>query len=370
MSKEREKQSSIKFCVYCGAKINKEQVYCPKCGKLVVKVKEKVPAKKEHTSIPEKQQTKASRKCPGCGSIISSPILEQCPICNTKLEKSVIIKDQTSIQESERKAGFIFTDKKLVSEQKFILDKATWNLREGLSVFGNSIMVYIIIRLLITVIVTIQLPLGGSIESINMILILVSQLPELIFGVYPIWYIYSKKHDMKKLGFWYTPKKFLLIVIVGLLGGVVLILINNLSSSIIDLIIQLGINFDDVISQIALENQIIREAEIYWIILLVFLLNLSVFSTEIVYRGVLHNTLKAHFGNDIIGKFTTIILVALIYSILYLVFSLSIGIYFFLIEFFFFLILGVLYEVTKNIYTPIIASIVYNSVLIILVIIP
>lgn len=370
MSNKREKQSSIKHCVYCGANIDKGQVYCPKCGKLVVKFKEKAPSREGAKSTSENQQKKGSRKCPGCGSIISSPILEQCPICNTKLEKSTVIQAQTSIQESQRKTGFIFTNKKLVPEQKFVLNKATWNLKEGLSVFGNSIMVYIIIRLLITVIVTFQLPLDGSVEAINITTILLSQLPDLLFGIYPIWYIYSKKHDMKKLGFWYAPKKYILIGLIALIGGVILILINNLSGTLIDFFIQLDINSEGIISQIAIENQIIREAEVYWIILLVFLLNLSVFSTEIVYRGVLHNTLKTRFGDGIIGKFSTIILVALIYSLLYLVFSLPFGFYFFLIEFLFFLILGVLYEVTKNIYTSIIASIIYNSVLIVLVIIP
>ena len=39
MSNEKDKKANIKYCVYCGAKVNKEQIYCPKCGKLVVKVK-------------------------------------------------------------------------------------------------------------------------------------------------------------------------------------------------------------------------------------------------------------------------------------------------------------------------------------------
>jgi len=172
---------------------------------------------------------------------------------------------------------------------------------------------------------------------------------------------------MKKLGFSYSPKKFLITVVIGIIGGFLLILISNLSNSIIELMIQFGINVDDVFSYIALENQVIREAEFYWIILLVFLLNLSIFSTEIVFRGVLHNTLKAHFGNDLFGKFTAIVVVALIYSILYLLFSLPIGLYFFLINFILFLILGILYEINTNIYNPIIASIFYNIVLIILV---
>ncbi len=377
MSNEKDKKSIVKFCVYCGAKVNEGQIYCPKCGKLVVKVKgetqtteNSIQVKEELSPLRKVEQRKISRKCPGCGSIISSAILEQCPICNAKLEKIEEPKDQIGAQKSERRTGFIFTDKKLVPEQRFVLNKATWNLREGLNVFGNSIMVYIIIRILITSIVIFQLPIDGTAEGINITTILLSQLPALIFGVYPLWYIYSKKHNIKKLGFWYSPKSFLVTLVVGIIGGLLLVLINSFSSSIIDLMVQLGINFEDSLSQIGLESQIIREAEPYWIVLLIFLLNLSVFSTEIVYRGVLHNTLKSHFGNDFFGKFSTIVLVALIYSLLYLVFSLPLGLYFFLIEFFIFLILGVLYEINKNIYNPIIASIIYNSALIIIVILP
>ena len=375
MSNEKDKKANIKYCVYCGAKVNKGQIYCPKCGKLVVKLKsgKQVPEnisqiKEELIPIHEDQKYKISRKCPGCGSIISSAILEQCPICNAKLEKVEVPKDQIGTQKIERSPGFIFTDKKLVPKQRFVLNKATWNFREGLNVFGNSIMVYIIIRILITSIVLFQIPIDGS--TINITTILLAQLPDLIFGVYPLWYIYSKKHNMKKLGFWYSPKSFLITIAVGIIGGLLLILFNNLSNSIIEVMMQLGINFDDVLSQIALENQVIRGADPYWIILLIFLLNMTVFSTEIVYRGVLHNTLKSHFGNNLFGKFSTIAIVALIYSLLYLVFSLPLGLYFFLIEFFIFLILGVLYEINNNIYNTIIASIIYNSLLMIIVILP
>jgi len=374
MSNKEDKQKFIKYCVYCGAKVGREQVYCPQCGKLVLKVKptlDKTNESKQETDSPPKNQgSKPARKCPGCGSIITSSILEQCPICNTKLEKSSEIKDQSETYKRPQKTGFVFTNKKLVPEQKFVLNKATWNLREGLSIFGNSMMVYIIIRLLITLLITFQFPLNTTTVSINITTILLSQLPDIIFGVYPIWYIYSKKHDLRKLGFLYTRRKLLIAIALGIIGSMLLVFINYLSFPIIELMQQVGINFGDISSLIIAENQAIREAEIYWIILLIFLLNISVFSTEIVFRGVLHNTLKAHFGNDLFGKFTVIVIVALIYSVLYLLFSLPYGIYFFLINFILFLILGIIYEVNNNIYNPIIASIIYNILLIILVFLP
>ena len=81
MSNENEKK--LKYCVYCGAK-TEGKAYCPKCGKLVIQDKPKVEelqSEKISTGTEE-----IPRKCSGCGSIISSTILEQCPICNTILE--------------------------------------------------------------------------------------------------------------------------------------------------------------------------------------------------------------------------------------------------------------------------------------------
>jgi endogenous inhibitor of DNA gyrase (YacG/DUF329 family) len=87
MSQENKKP--IKFCVYCGAEVAKDKIYCPNCGKLVVKLKESEKQAKQHISQKPSPMKKdeISRKCPGCGSVITSIILDQCPICNTALEK-------------------------------------------------------------------------------------------------------------------------------------------------------------------------------------------------------------------------------------------------------------------------------------------
>ena len=37
MSEENE--DLLKFCAYCGHSLEKDRVYCPKCGKLAVKLK-------------------------------------------------------------------------------------------------------------------------------------------------------------------------------------------------------------------------------------------------------------------------------------------------------------------------------------------
>ncbi|MFX1494298.1 MAG: zinc-ribbon domain-containing protein, partial [Promethearchaeota archaeon] len=191
---DNNKKSIVKYCVHCGATVDINQTYCPQCGKLVLKMKsEKVDLIEE--TPPLKIKKPISRKCPGCGSIITSSILEQCPICNAKLEK--LSKDQKldTAKVPQRSSGFIFSNKKLIPEQKFILKKDIWNLREGISVFGNSLMAYITIRLIFIML------LAGITGDMNIFTILLSYIPEIIFGVYPLWYIYSKKHSFTKLGF-------------------------------------------------------------------------------------------------------------------------------------------------------------------------
>ena len=138
----QDNKRKIQYCVYCGKDVGESKTYCPHCGKLIVKLKKN--EKQEKPRIIHKpvsiQKTEISRKCPGCGSIITSTILNQCPICNTALEKISEVK-KAKIQ---KKPGLIFTNKKLEPEQKFVLKKDTWNLKEGLNVFGTCIYILII----------------------------------------------------------------------------------------------------------------------------------------------------------------------------------------------------------------------------------
>ncbi|MFX1310849.1 MAG: zinc-ribbon domain-containing protein, partial [Promethearchaeota archaeon] len=354
MSKENDKESKLKFCVYCGAKLDEEKAYCPKCGKLVIKIKpsgeksEKIIVDK---TLGLKKEKLISRKCSECGSVINSPILEQCPICNAKLEKLPTPPPPIPTKAPQTKTGFIFTSKKLEPEQKYLLKKDSWNLREGLSVFFNSIMAYITIRLLIIMLFTFQ-PESASID-LNITTILLSQIPEIIFGVYPLWYIYSKKHNFKKLGFSYELKTFLFSIFIGVLAGIALLILNFFSNSIIELMYNAGINFFDILGYMAQESQVIKNANFLWIILLMLLLSVSAFSTEIVFRGVLHNTLRERLEKNFFGRISTILLVALIYSGIFLLFSIPAGIFFFLIDFLIFIILGIIYEINHNIYNTI-----------------
>ncbi|TFG03824.1 MAG: zinc-ribbon domain-containing protein, partial [Promethearchaeota archaeon] len=133
------------YCVHCGAKIDPGKVYCPNCGKLVVKIKsdKAIYKNKQLLDKPKEEEKRSiSRKCPGCGSIITSTVLEQCPICNTVLEPVPELQ-----KASPTKTSFIFTKEKLEPEQKLVIQRDTWNLKEGLNVFTNSLLIYITIEL-------------------------------------------------------------------------------------------------------------------------------------------------------------------------------------------------------------------------------
>lgn len=355
MSEDNEKK--VNYCVFCGANIEEGRIYCPNCGKLVLKIK---PEKKEvkqqivrRSVVGEKIQI--TRKCSGCGSIITSSVLDQCPICNTMLEK---ISEQKKLM-IQKKPGLIFTNKKFEVEQKFILKKDTWNLKEGINIFGNCLYILIIIYFLLFTIIMFQTE-ATKIE-LNMNIILLSQIPELLFGIYPLWYIYSKNHSYKKLGLISEFKKFILALLIGVLVGLCLFLINYFSGYLIDFLSDKGLDFFEIKETIEEQNSIIRDADFLLIALLTILLSLGSFSTEIVFRGVLHNTLKERFKND----YKVILFVALIYSVVMLLFSFPIGLGYFFVNFIIFTILGLLYAINKNLYNTIIASIFYNLLIVI-----
>ncbi len=370
MSEENEKQHIAKFCVYCGTTIEENTAYCPnpKCGKLVINIKPSEDSLQKQRKKPELLEKEViSRKCSGCGSIITSSILEQCPLCDTELEKTLLQKGVAQDKKPQRKTGYVFKNKKLVPEQRFILKRNEWNFREGISVFANSLMAYVTIRLILTMLLTLQLGPTDSID-LNITSILLSQIPDIIFGVYPLYYIFSKKHKFQKLGVMLKTRYIIIALIIGIIGSGGLILIDNFSSIIIRFMYTSGIDFVDIGALIAEENLILQNANLIFIVLLVAIMSVSVISIEIAFRGVLHNTLKAHFANNFLGKTSAIAIVALIYSALFLFFTLPIGIYFFITNFLVFLFLGIIYEINKNLLSTIIANLAYTIFIIILIV--
>lgn len=356
MSQDNKK--IIKHCVYCGAEVSKNKTYCPNCGKLIVKLK---PSEKQtqqqvtHKPDPMKM-AEISRKCPGCGSVITSTILDQCPICNTTLEK--ISEDKrVAIQ---KKSALIFTNKKLEPEQKFVLNKDKWNLREGINVFSTCVYIYIISFFLIYFFLVFQGD-GDSIEQ-TIQMFIISQIPEILIALYPIYYILSKNHSYAKLGFEKDTEQILKGVFIGLIGAFSLILLSLLYNSLISVLADRGLDFFDMETEMIKQNQIIRNADFIWLFLLVILIAVGAASLEIVYRGVLHNALNQKFRNELY----TILLVALIYSVFMVL--LYPNPTYFLLNFLGFVILGIIWEVSNgNIYSTLVASVLYNILPILLV---
>lgn len=356
-------KNKLKYCVHCGARIHGDQTYCPECGKLVLQLEGEEPDFRPqipHKSTITRNKMEISRKCSGCGSIITSTVLEQCPICNSLLEK--IPEEQLA---SQKKTGLIFTDKKLEPEQKFEVKPDSWHLKEGLSVFANCLMVYITIQLLIIMLLWFQ---AGESEEIpfNIYTILIAQLPSAIFGLFPLWYIYSHNHKMEKLGFTKDSNKIFLALVIGVAGGIGLLLINFFTNYVNLLLVDAGAEFFDISDYIAEENKVIAEADFLWILVLLLLLCVASVSTEVVFRGVLHNALMNKFDNSIIGRISRILIVSAVFSLIYLIMYFPIGIVFLLLNILVAVFLGILYEINKNIYNTIIANIFYNVLLIIL----
>jgi membrane protease YdiL (CAAX protease family) len=370
MSQENEKQPIAKFCVYCGTTIEGDIAYCPnpKCGKLVINIKPSEVSLDKQVLKPELLKKEIlSRKCSGCGSIITSSILEQCPLCDTILEKISEQKGGAQDEKPQRKTGYVYANKKLVPEQRFMLNRNEWNFREGIKVFGNSLMAYVTIRLILTMLLTLQLGPTDTLDS-NITTILLSLIPDIIFGLYPLYYIISKKHKFQKLGLKLKTRYIIIALIIGILGSELLILIDNFSSTIISFMYNSGIDFFDIFAHLEEGYLILQNTDLIFIVVLIFLMSLSVISTELAFRGVLHNALKAHFDNDFLGKSSTIVIIALVYSALSLIFTFPIGIYFFIANFMVFLFLGIIYEINKNLLSTIIANVAYNIFLIILIV--
>ena len=159
------------------------------------------------------------RKCPKCNSIISSKILKQCPICDTVLEE---LPAEISLKKEGQDSLLVFTGKKLELTNKYIIKKDQWTFKEAIAVFFNSLVFYIFSELVIVGLFYISLdPSSQNMQlSITIEVITISQIPGAFLLIYPIFYIYSKKHKISKLGLNAEKKNLSIALMFGIIGGI------------------------------------------------------------------------------------------------------------------------------------------------------
>lgn len=351
-----ENNNLIKYCIHCGQALEKDRVYCPKCGKLAVKINS---SESEDTYIKPIRTKKTvdipERKCPDCGSLIKSVLLNQCPICNAKLEEL----PKEKVENLEKHSGFLFTEKKLIPEKELILKKDSWNYKEGMGVFANSILLFITASLLI--IIYSSSANEGQPPTQDIYSILLISLPKILLGIFPIWYIYSKNHQPKKLSLDFTKKKFIIAIVIGILGGIGLYFIDIFSSFLVNIFADLGLEkIIPIKEDLNTSVTILRNSEIYWIVLFLGLLILNSITIEILFRGVLHNTLKVKYGNGIKNRIIIIFIVALMYTGIFSLLNYRVAIYFIPFYLMLNLLVGIIFELSESLYCTIIAQILLN----------
>lgn len=354
----------IDCCTHCGSEIVKGNVYCPKCGKLAIKIKSSNGLSQPITISKKGEFT---RKCSGCGSLISSTRLQQCPLCNAVLEGV----PEYLKPKPQKQSGYIFTNKKLQPEHKFEIRKESWNSREGYRVFGASLFSYLSALMVILMIFSTQMDPGTLQIEQNIFTIFLETVPVIVLCVYPIYYILAKKSHFIKLGLNPDINKIAMALVIGVLGAIGIYFINLLSNYVFSLLINTGFeNFVNFNANVLELNQIIRDSG-FWLIIYCILVSLMAIALEIAYRGVLHNTFKQKYGDEIKGKLIVSFLVALIYAgieiLVFLISDIYIGMFLFISDFFIFFLLGILYELNGNLYNTIFAHFFYNLLIVLII---
>lgn len=326
---------------------------------------EKTQEKKE-ISTTSKGKT-LERKCSKCGSIISSKILKQCPICDTVLEDLPI--DIIKEKKKEEKSYLIFTGKKLELSDKFILQKDQWKFREAINVFFNSLVLFLFAKIgIITLFFILQGPSAGTDFPPTIEIITLSQIPGAILIIYPLSYIYSKKHKISKLGLNYKRKKILIALLIGIIGAFMVYIMAELSFFINDFFVSIGWTIFAPPESLSEQYTIIKNSSLLYKILILSLLMLDVLGTEITFRGVLYNGLITKLGSQLTQRIYIIFIVSLMYSVLFLFFTFDMGLV--IIYFLNNVILGLNFEISnRNLFSTISANGIYTFITFIMILI-
>ena len=323
---------------------------------------------KEKKEIPTTSKGKTlERVCPKCGSIITSKILKQCPICDTVLEELPV--DITPEKKDEEKSFLVFTGKKLELSSKFILQKDQWKFRESANIFFNSIVLFLFAKIgIFTLFFLLQGPSAGYELPITIEAITLNQIPGAFLIIYPLSYIFSKKHKILKLGLNYERRKLLIALLIGIIGTFLVNFVADLSFLINNFFVSIGWTVFAPPESLAEQYTIIKNSALLYKILISFFLMLDVFGTEITFRGVLHNGLITKLGSQLIERVYVILIVSLVYSGLFLFFTFDMGLV--IIYFLNCIILGIIYEISnRNLFSTIFTNCIFTLITFIIILI-
>ncbi|MBD3352703.1 MAG: zinc-ribbon domain-containing protein, partial [Candidatus Lokiarchaeota archaeon] len=204
---ESQDQKKTKKCPACGKELPSNARFCQKCGNNLTKeintewrtatIKKRGQAGKKETDKTDDLEP-ITQKCPFCGVIIKSTVLDQCPECFHML--------------SELPAGYKENlDKKFLTpnqrkkETQKVKKKDKWNIQEAFSVFFNSILVFIVSEFLVMMVFIVMNPElmdspGTATIPVNNLSIILNSIPSVLLGLYPLIYIKKNQHAFKKLG--------------------------------------------------------------------------------------------------------------------------------------------------------------------------
>lgn len=358
-------------CPKCGSKIHENTQFCQKCGYNFAPVKESdwkaatiKPKTKNGKSLHKRIDLEPlKRKCTGCGTIVISKVLEQCPECYEMLP---------SLPEVYKKAlqAKMDPEAKRKKELELEIEKDKWNAKEAVQVFMNSVLIYIVFQALIMGIYILinpdllEDPMSATIP-IDATSLILSNLAGLAFIIYPIYYLVKNKHVMKKLGIKKENVKKCLLF--GSAIGIGYYFLEFFIEFLLDFIASLGIEWLNPPEILTEQSVVVTNMPWYLLIIFTSTLVLSQIAEAMVFRGVLHNGIGSYFTRkESSGKiWKSILLSAVCYAVVF--FVLNFNIYYLIFNLLSALFVGAVYEYSnRNLYAIIAMQTSYTILSVIL----
>ena len=265
--------------------------------------------------------------------------------------------------------------KNIKSDKKIKPDMVKWSPKEGINVFANSFLIFIIIESILLFHYTAISPENFnwiSVEiPINIGSLFLSKLPYIFLAVPPIFYIYRKKLNITKIGF--RSKIIKEFVVYGIISGVIFWILDYLSHLFMSLFESMGWSALSQPNYIQEQNQIIQGMG-GWVVLFVIIIIVKQIAEDILFRGVLQNSLDDFYSKKNENKLTLKIkikssfIISMIYALIF--FLLTFSVYTLIINIITSLIIGFFYESSEKSMTSLITMrIVYTGIVVIFLII-